>query len=134
MTHNEVLKKWIGKQTLETIELWFQCVAWVKKYCSERWYPIKSFGGSAYNGWKTWRPFDSSWKWIIYDWFNAPSEGDVIFWNEGRCKDWHVAIANKFCYPFLFRYIDQNWGWKEEFIQPRWTGWKNVVGWYTRKK
>jgi len=134
MTHDIVLKLYIWKRVRETIKLGYQCVAWVKKYCELRWYPIYSFWGTAIKGWNTWSPFDSTWRRIIYNWFNSPSEGDVIFWDEGRCKDWHVAIANKFCYPFLFRYTDQNWDGRKDPIKPRWTSWKNVVWWYTRNK
>ena len=131
MKHNDVMKMCIGTLARETVKLGYQCVAWVKEYCSKRGYPIRSFWGTAINGWNTWSPFDSTWTKVIYTWFNSPSEGDVIFWSEKRCTDWHVAIANKFCYPFIFRYTDQNWGWKEEPIQPRWASGKNVVGWFT---
>lgn len=132
MVHSEILKNNIWKYIRETVSLWYQCVAWAKVYCKLRWYSIRSFGWSAINGWITWSPFDDTWKKVIYTWFNSPKEGDVIFWKQGI--DGHVAIANKFCYPFLFRYTDQNWGWNEEPIQPRWSSWKNIVGWYTRIK
>lgn len=133
MNHNEVLKLSIWWRVRETVKLGYQCVAWAKEYCKLRWYPIRSFWGSAEIGWLTGLPFDSNWKRVEYTWFNAPSEWDVIFWSWKRCEDGHVAIANKFCYPFLFRYTDQNWNWKEDEIQPRWASPKNVVGWFTRK-
>ncbi len=43
MNHKETVAKWKGKNFAETPELGNQCVAWVKKYCQERGYPIKSF-------------------------------------------------------------------------------------------
>ena len=133
MTHNEVMKKWIWKWYAETMKLGFQCVAWVKKYCSEMGYPIRSFWGSAINGWLTGSPFDLSWRKVKYTWFNSPSEWDIIFWSEGRVRDGHVAVANKFCNLLVLRYTDQNGGWNEESIQPRFTWYRNVLGWYTRK-
>lgn len=132
MNHTQTIKKWIWWHYQENEELGYQCVAWAKKYCEERGYPIRWFSGSAINGWFTGSPFDSSWKRVKYNWFNAPKEWDVIFWSENRCEDGHVAIANKFCYPFLFRYTDQNGGWYEELIQPRWNNGKNILGWFTR--
>ena len=130
MTHKEILKKWIGKKVYETPELGYQCVAWAKKYCEEKWTPIGYFSWSAEMWWNTWSPFSNKWRRVEYNWFNSPSEGDVIFWSNARCKDGHVAIAGKFCYPFLFRYTDQNGTGKEDEIHPRWESPKNVTGWY----
>ena len=92
------------------------------------------FGWSAWNGWVTWKPFDKNWVRVEKTALNYPKEWDIIFWSEKRCKDAHVAIANKFCNPLLLRYSDQNGTWHEDKIQPRWSDYKNVVGWYTRKQ
>jgi len=133
MNHSEVTKKWYWSRYRETTALGYQCVAWAKKYCSERWYPIKGFSGSAYKWWESGSPFDNSWERIVKTPLNYPSEGDIIFWSEARCKDWHVAVANKLCNPWLLRYSDQNGWWHEEVIQPRWSTYKNVVGWCHKK-
>lgn len=130
MNHREILKKWIGKRVFETPKLGYQCVAWAKKYCEEKGTPIGNFSGSAEKWWNSWSPFTKNWKRVYSNGFNSPSEWDIIFWSSRRCKDWHVAIANKFCFPFLFRYTDQNGTWKEDEIQPRFEMPKNVVGWY----
>lgn len=132
MTHLETLKKWIGKTYAETPQLGFQCVAWAKKYCQERGYPIKWFGGSAWKGWQTWSPFDNTWKRVVKTPLNAPSEWDIIFWDEWRCKYGHVAVANKFCNLWLLRYTDQNGTGKQDKIQARFSTYKNVVGWMTK--
>lgn len=132
MKHSEVIAKWIGKWYAETPQLWFQCVWWAKKYCEERGYPIKSFWGSAWNWWKTWKPFDNTWRKVVKTSFNAPSEWDIIFWDEWRCKYGHVAVANKFSNLWLLRYTDQNWTWKQDKIQARFSTYKNCVGWYTK--
>mgnify|MGYP002359057077 FL=1 len=132
MTHSEVIAKWLGKNYAEASNLWFQCVAWAKKYCQERWYPIKWFGGSAYKWWLTGSPFDNTWKKVVKTSFNAPKEWDIIFWDEWRCKYGHVAVASKFCNPALLRYTDQNWTWHEDKIQARFSTYKNCVGWYTK--
>lgn len=132
MNHKEVMKKWLGKNFAETPELGFQCVAWSKKYCQERGYPIKWFGWSAWKWWVTGSPFDSSWKRVVKTPFNYPSEWDVIFWSEARCKYGHVWIANWLSNPALVRYSDQNWTGKWDKIQNRFTPYTHIVGWYTR--
>lgn len=134
MTHLEVLKKWIGENHWENEKLGYQCVAWVKLYCQERGYPIKWFGGSAWKWWQTWSPFDNTWKRVLKTPLNAPSEWDIIFWDEWRCKNWHVAVANKFCNPLVLRYSDQNWTWREDKIQNRFSWYSHVVGWFTKIK
>ncbi len=132
MNHKEFLEKWKGKNYAETSQLWFQCVWLAKKYCQERGYPIKWFWWSAYNGWVTGSPFDNTWKKVLKTSFNAPSEWDIIFWSEWRCKYGHVAVANKFCNPLTLRYVDQNGTWKGDAIQSRFSTYKHVLGWYTR--
>ena len=130
MKHSEITKKWYGKNYVEKWMKTAECVAWAKKYCDERWYPIESFLGSAINWWDTWHPFNESWKRVEYTWLNFPSEWDIIFWSEKRCKYGHVAVANKFCNPFLLRYSDQNWEWNYDKIQPRWSSYRNILWWY----
>ena len=134
MKHAEILKKWIWENCHETIWLWYQCVAWAKKYYEEYGERLWWFWWSAINWWRYWYPFSKKWRKIGYTWSNAPSEWDVIFWSEGRCKDGHVAIANKFCNSFLLRYSDQNGTWREDKIQNRWWGYKHVLWWYTLNK
>lgn len=132
MTHKEVMDKWIWNNYAETPKLWFQCVAWSKKYCQERGYPIKWFWWSAWNWWVTWSPFNSSWKKVIKTPLNYPKEWDIIFWSEKRCLYWHVAVANKLCTPITLRYSDQNGTWKWDKIQHRFWAYLNVVWWFTK--
>lgn len=132
MNHTEVTQKWYWERVRETIKLGFQCVAWPKLYCSLRGYPIKAFGWSAIKWWDTGSPFDKTWERILPTAFNSPQEGDIIFWSEARCKDWHVAVANKFCNPSLLRYSDQNGTGNEDRIQPRWSTYRHVLGWFHR--
>lgn len=128
MNHKETTKKWYWKKYRETVALGYQCVAWAKKYCAERWYPIKWFWGSAIQWWITWSPFDNTWERIESTPFNYPSEGDIVFWANPPYG--HVWVANNFCNPVVLRCSDQNGGWNEESIQPRWLSYKNVLWWY----
>lgn len=132
MKHSEVIAKWIGKWYAETPQLWFQCVWWAKKYCEERGYPIKSFWGSAWNGWVTWKPFDDSWVRFPYKPWMFPKQWDLIFWSEDRCKNWHVSVASKHCNPNLLRHTDQNWTGKQDKIQPRFSDYKHVIWFYSK--
>ena len=132
MNHKEILAKWVGKNYAESPELWYQCVWWVKKYYQEKDIWLNSFWGSAITGWITESPFGREWKKVKYTWFNSPSEWDVIFWSEARCKFGHTAIANKFCNPLVLRYSDQNGLWRWDKIQNRWGTYKNVLWWFTR--
>ena len=136
MTHDEIMKKWYWKRCQETASLWYQCVAWAKKYCDERWYAIGSFNWSAINWWKSWSPFDNSWKRVNKTKMNYPSEWDIVFfdwWTYG-----HVAVANKFCNPVLLRWSEQNINWTgswlgKDAISPFWRSYSGCVGWFTRK-
>ena len=130
--HKFILARWIGKTYIEPWMKTAECVAWAKMYCNQSWYSIRSFGGSAWNGWNTWKPFDSYWKRIEKTPMNYPKEWDIIFWNEKRCKNGHVAVANRFCNPLVLRYSDQNWTWRQDKIQNRFWTYLNVVGWYTK--
>jgi len=133
MTHSEFLKKYIGKAIDFDWVYNVQCVDWVRFYCKERGFPISSFWGSAWNGWVTWCPFDSTWKRVIKTPLNYPKEWDIIFWTEKRCKNGHVAIANKFCNLVVLRYLDENWTWKWDPYTNRFWTYNNVVWWMTRQ-
>ncbi len=133
MTHSEFPKKYIGKAIDFDWVYDVQCVDWVRFYCKEMWFPIKSFWWSAWNWWITWKPFDPTWKRVIKTPFNYPKEWDIIFFNESRCKYWHVAIANKFCNLFVLRYLDENWTWKWDPYTNRFWTYNNVVWWMTRQ-
>lgn len=132
MTHKEVISQWIWKNYIEPWMKTAECVAWAKKYCNQRWYPIKSFWWSAWNGWVTWSPFDSKWKKVVKTSLNYPKEWDILFWSEKRCKYGHVAVANRMCTPMTLRYSDQNGTWKWDKIQHRFWTYLNVVWWMTR--
>lgn len=133
MNHQEFLKKYIGKAINFDWVYDVQCVDWVRFYCKERGFPIKSFWWSAWNGWITWKPFDDTWEKIRKTPFNYPKEWDIVFFNENRCKYWHVAVANKFCNPLVLRYLDENWTWKWDPYTNRFSTYKNCVWWMRRK-
>lgn len=133
MLHREFIKKWTGKSYAETPQLWVQCVWSVKNYCKEMWFSISSFWWSAWNWWKTWCPFDSKWKRVEYKPWLYPSQWDIVFWSESRCKDGHVSIANKFCNKDVLRHFDGNGTGNWDPYTNRFTDYKNVVGWMTKK-
>lgn len=109
-----------------------ECVAWAKKYCEERGYPIKAFGGSAINGWLTGSPFDDTWVKVHYKKGLFPQQGDIIFWSEDRCEYGHVAVVNKFCNANVLRYSDQNGTGKQDKISRRFSDYRHVVGWMSK--
>ncbi len=51
MTHNEIMKQWIGKRIDMDGAYRYQCVDWVKKYTSLRGRRITT-NGNAYDLWK----------------------------------------------------------------------------------
>ena len=130
MNHKEFVKKWIGKSYEETHELWVQCVWGWKIYARERGWSIWSFGWSAWNGWLYWLPFNSEWKRVEYKKWMFPPEWALVFWNEKRCKYWHVAIANRLCNQDVLRCLDQNGTGKGDPFTHRFYDYKNIVGWY----
>ena len=130
MTHAQFVKKWIWKSYKETESLGVQCVWGVKLYAKERGWIIWSFWGSAWNGWKYWLPFDSSWTRIEYKPWLFPPEWALVFWNEKRCKNGHVAISNKFCNKDLLRCLDQNGTGHGDPFTHRFYDYKNVVWFY----
>lgn len=132
MNHSEILQKWMGKNYIEPWMKTAECVAWAKKYCEERGYPIKSFGGSAWNGWKTWIPFDDSWVRINYKPWTYPRQGDIVFWSEWRCTNGHVAVAWKFCNEKVLRCTDENGKGKWDPVTPRFYNYDHVVGWFSK--
>lgn len=78
MNHDLIIAKWLGGKYRETVQLGYQCVAWDKKYCEERW-GIKNlfFGGSALNAWNG--------KGNLDDYFArvpTPQQGDLAFYNK----------------------------------------------------
>lgn len=133
MNHAEFCKKYIGKNIDFDNAYWFQCVDLPRQYWKDMSYTIWAFWWSAWNGWKTGCPFDKTWKKIVYKPWLIPKEWDILFWNENRCKNGHVAIANKLCDTNILRYIDQNGTWKQDKIQARFTDYKNLVWWFTKK-
>lgn len=130
--HNEVIKKWMGKNYIEPWMNTAECVAWSKKYCQEMGYPISSFSWSAHAWWVTWSPFNNTWKRVVYKSGMFPPEWSILFWNENRCKNGHTAVANEFCNENVLRYTDQNWTGHYDIIQARFTDYKNLSGWFER--
>ena len=131
MNHNEFNKEFIGKSYIEPGMKTIECVGFSKLYCIELWLPISSFGWSAINGWITGCPFNSKWKRVEYKTGMYPPQWSVLFWSENRCKYWHTWISNKFCNKDVLRYTDSNWTGKRDNITARFTGYENLLGWYT---
>lgn len=128
MQHRDIIIKWLWKPVKEP---WYdvECVAWSKKYCEERGYPIKSFWGSAINWWETWSPFDDSWIRYTYKPWMCPSQWDILFWSEARCLNGHTWVANKHCTKIL-RYSDTNGNWKRDPVTNRFTDYKHLLWWF----
>lgn len=51
MTHNEIMKQWIGKRINFDLSFGYQCVDWVRKYTTLRNQNITTYG-NAYDLWK----------------------------------------------------------------------------------
>lgn len=132
MLHKDIMIKWQWKNYVEPWMNTAECVAFSKKYCEERGYPIKSFSWSAFAWWKTWSPFNNSWIRVEYKKWLYPKQWDILFWSESRCKNWHTAVAHNFCNANLLRYTDQNGTWHYDKISPRFSDYKNVLGWYSK--
>lgn len=130
MKHSKVINKWKWRIYIEKWMNTAECVWWVKLYWAERWFSIKAFWWSAINWWNTWCPFDDYWERVVKTPFNSPSEWDIIFWSEKRCKNGHVSVANNLCNLIVLRHIDQNWTGKQDKIQPRWSNYSNVLWWF----
>lgn len=133
MNHNEFLQKRVWEKYKEPGMWTVECVGAVKLYCKERGYPIKAFWGSAINGWNTGCPFDDTWERIVKTPMNYPSEGDIVFWSEKRCRYGHVAISNKFSNPLMLRYVDGNGTGHGDPITVRFWSYRHVLGWFHKK-
>ena len=106
----------------ETVELWTQCVAWVKKYSQDvLGVALGSFSGSAINGWNTWNPF----AWRPFSRIEnsptfIPKAWDIVFFQIGTY--WHVAIVDELSTSRIMFVIEQNGGngdgkWKDDYYQ-----------------
>ena len=90
MNHDLIIARWVGQRYRETIALWYQCVAWTKKYYEERyWIKNLFFWGSAVNGWNG--------KGNLDDYFSrvpTPQQGDMAFYKPTLTNEYgHVAIV-----------------------------------------
>lgn len=130
MNHRDFNKKWIWKPYIEPWMETIECVGLSKLYCKERWLPISAFWWSAWNGWKTWCPFNSKWKRVEYKSWLYPPQGAILFWSEKRCKNGHTGVANKFCNANVLRYTDSNGTGHRDVITARFWEYKNLVWWY----
>lgn len=131
MLHRDIIIKWLWKPVSEP---WYnvECVAWVKKYCEERGYPIKGFWGSAIKWWVTWSPFDDSWVRVTYKPWMFPRQWDIVFWNEWRCVNGHVAVCWRFCNANVLRVTDENGTGHGDPVTPRFYNYNNLVGWFSK--
>lgn len=113
-----IVSKWIGKSVDYDKAYWNQCTDFARQYASDAWYPIGTFSGSAYNWWKTWSPFDKSWKRVLKTSLNYPNPWDIVFFEPTPSnKYWHVAIWDKWSSANFLCIIEQNagsgnWDWK----------------------
>lgn len=130
MNHKQFNLEYIGKSYIEPWMQTVECVGGVKLYWQKLWLNIKAFWGSAINWWNTWCPFDSKWKRVEYKPWLYPPQWAILFWSEKRCKNGHVAIANKFCNANVLRYTDQNGTGHRDPFTARFTDYKNLLGWY----
>ena len=134
MTHNEIMKQWVGKRVDFDWAYWYQCVDWVKKYCQLRDRKITTYG-NAIDLWNKW--LGAKWVRIVSSPGNFPSEGDIVIWNKNWGGGyWHIAVANRFCNPLVLRTTDQNAGsgngdgLKKNAISPFFRSYSGVIGWY----
>lgn len=136
-----IISGWIGKSSDYDKMYGAQCVDFARQYCKDAGYPIGTFSGSAFNGWKTWSPFDTSWVRIKNDNPNTyPSPGDIVFFWPTRTNPYgHVAVADKWCTYSILNIIEQNAGsgngdgrWSNA-IKRRSTSYVNCLGWFHRK-
>ena len=132
MLHSEYRSRYYGKKIDFDWAYGIQCVDSARHYCSEMWFPIWSFWGSAINAWNTWAPFDDSWVRFTYKPWMAPKQGNIVFWSEWRCTNGHVAVANKFCNQNVLRCFDENGTGHGDPTTPRFYDYKNVLGWFSK--
>lgn len=130
--HKEYTDAYYGKKVDFDWAYWIQCVDSARHYCSERWFPIWPFGGSAINGWNTGKPFNDSWVRYTYKPWMYPKQGDIVFFSEKRCEFGHVATVNKFCNKDVLRCFDQNGTGKWDATTPRFYTYANVLWWMSR--
>ena len=134
-----IINKWIGKTADYDKAYGFQCVDFARQYASDAGYPIGTFSGSAYNGWKTGSPFNSKWLRVQRN-NNAPSTWDIVFFVPTPTNPYgHVAIADNGCTTTILKIIEQNAGTGNgdgkgnNAIRKRTTTYSLCAGWYTIK-
>lgn len=112
MKHSEVINNRKGKRVKEQGFKTYECVAWAKKYCTERWWqPLSRFGGVwAYQGWIN----NNKTFWSDYDRIENKAElhpvaGDVIIFKPtDRNYHGHIAIVDNADLK-LVSVWEQNW-------------------------
>jgi len=134
------ISNWLWKTADYDRAYWAQCVDFARQYCSDIWFPIGTFSGSAYNWWKTGSPFDAKWKRVQRQGGNFPSPGDVVFFVPTANNPYgHVAIADNGCTKDILKIIEQNaWsgngdGKWNNAIRKRTTTYSLCSWWYTLK-
>lgn len=114
-----IFNKWIGKQVDFDKVYWSQCVDWARQFAKEIWEPINTFGGSAYSGWSSGKPFTGTkWKRINRTPWLVPTAWDIIFfWPTQSNPYGHVAVTNGASTTEKLNIVEQNawnanWDWK----------------------
>lgn len=142
MNHKEVIAKRHGKRYREPWMNTYECVAWAKKFVTERWrYPLNRFGDlGAYSGWLN---NNNTYDLRYYDRIpntkdNVPVEGDIIHFKPvSGNKYGHVAVVNKATVNMI-EVEEQNakggqQGLWADAITNGASNYSNVLGWYHAK-
>ena len=139
-----IIKGWVGKSVDYDKAYGAQCVDFARQYAKDSGYPIGTFSWSAYNGWKTWSPFNNTWIRVTRDGSNFPIPGDIVFFAPTPKNLYgHVAIAHNNCNAKTLIIIEQNAGsgnWDGKgsnaikITTTSYNGNRGVcVGWFTRR-
>ncbi len=139
MNIKELKDKWLWKRVDEFWNKDYQCVAWAKQAMIDLFqYWQTYFSKSAINWWKTWSPFNNSWKRINYTKWLIPKPWDIIFFNTTSDNDdWHVALVWEWSTQYKIVVIEQNawtgnWNWLwANAITERTKTYTNCLGWFT---
>lgn len=116
-----IIQWWIGKRVDVDKKYNYQCVDFIRQYCTESGYPITT-SGNAIDLWKVglWPKY----KRISYKFWVLPSPGDVVIFNWPSIH-WHIAIVSTDSTATVLNVIEQNWA--------TWN-WSGVGGDAIRKK
>lgn len=140
INHDDYVISALWERYRETIALWFQCVAFCKRYCDKvLWVKLWHFSWSAINAWNSWSPFNKERERTKNSATAIPERWSVLFFSKKlfNNEDGHVAIVEKANLKRVV-VIEQNaWSWNwdwlwENSIRIKTYEYKNVLGRYTK--